>query len=140
LEPLHHYRLIHESPSTIISVGEQEIKFVKIFEYVKGARIEGKAPDGSVIKIATNITTNQGREFIYSEVTISNGSYEFVVPYSTEEPLDEGTNFDVFASQYKIQVGHLENEVIVWDRDMEKEIRINEDEIMNGKTIRVDLL
>ncbi len=140
LAPLHHYRLIHESPSTIITVGEQEIKFVKVFEYVKGARIGGTTPDGSVVEIATSITTNRGREFTYSERTISNGngSYEFVVPYSTEGPMEGGTNFDVFASPYKIRAGHVKNETVVWD--VEREVSVPEEAVMEGKTIKLDLL
>jgi asparagine N-glycosylation enzyme membrane subunit Stt3 len=111
---------------------------VKVFEYVKGAIIEGRTPNGSIVAIATNITTNQGREFVYSQTTISNGSYEFVVPYSTEGPIERGTNFDVLAAPYKIVAGHIENETIVWDR--EKEVEVNEREVMEGKTVRVDLL
>lgn len=147
LEPLQHYRLIHESPSTIIAVGGQEIKFVKVFEYVKGARIEGIAPNGTyVVEIATNVSTNQGREFTYSARTMpdSNGSYEyeFIVPYSTEGPIAGGTNFDVFAAPYyKIRAGHLDlengNGTMVWDA--EKEISVPEEAVMEGKTISVDL-
>jgi len=137
LEPLRHYRLIHESPSTIISFGGQEIKFVKTFEYVKGARIEGTAPNGSFVEVSTNITTNRGREFVYSARKISNGSYEFVVPYSTEGPVDGGTNFDVFASPYKIRAGHLENETVAWGDA--KEVNVPEEAVMEGKTIRVDV-
>ena len=142
LEPLQHYRLIHESPSTIIAVGGQEIKFVKVFEYVKGARIEGTAPNGSLIEVSTDVSTNQGREFTYSGRTMadSNGSYEFIVPYSTEGPIAGGTNFDVFASSYKIRAGHLDlengNATMVWDVE---EVSVPEEAVMEGKTIRVDL-
>ncbi len=114
------------------------VSFVKVFEYVKGARIEGTAPDGSVIEITTDITTNQGREFIYSQTTISNGSYEFVVPYSTTGPIEGGTNYNVLAAPYKIRAGHIENETIVWD--MEKEVEVAEREVLEGKTVRVDLV
>ena len=111
---------------------------VKIFEYVKGARIEGTAPNGSIVEIATNVTTNQGREFVYAERMTSNGSYEFVVPYSTEGPVEEGTNFDVFVAPYKIRAGHVENATVVWD--VEKEWSISEEAVMEGNTIRVDLV
>jgi len=111
---------------------------VKVFEYVKGAIIEGSAPNGYIVAIVTNITTNQGREFIYSQITISNGTYEFIVPYSTERPIKGGTNFDVLAAPYKIIAGHLENETMVWD--IEKEVEVNEKEVMEGKTVRGDLL
>nr|QNO55094.1 dolichyl-phosphooligosaccharide-protein glycotransferase 3 [Methanosarcinales archaeon ANME-1 ERB7] len=114
------------------------VSFVKVFEYVKGARIKGSAPNGSIVAIVTNITTNQGREFIYSQTTISNGSYEFVVPYSTEGPVEGGTNFDVLASPYIMRSGHLENETIAWD--IEKEVEVDEREVIEGKTVSVDLL
>jgi dolichyl-diphosphooligosaccharide--protein glycosyltransferase len=114
------------------------VSFVKVFEYVKGARIEGSAPDGSIVAIVTNITTNQGREFIYSQTTISNGSYEFVVPYSTEGPVEGGTNYDVLATPYKIIAGHMENETIVWGTG--KKIEVGEKEVMEGETVRVDLV
>jgi dolichyl-diphosphooligosaccharide--protein glycosyltransferase len=125
--------LVRWTPSFI-----SPVSFVKVFEYVKGARIEGSAPNGSIVAIVTNITTNQGRKFVYSQITISNGSYEFVVPYSTEGPIEGGTNFDVFAAPYKIMAGHIENETIVWDR--EKEVEVDEKEVIEGKTVRVDLL
>ena len=134
IEPLQHYRLIHESPSTTITVDGHEIKYVKVFEYVKGARIVGNAPNGSLVDIATSITTKRGREFVYSTRMISNGSYEFVVPYSTEGPVEGGTNFDVFASPYKMRIGHIENETVVWDS--EKEVSVPEDVVMEGKIIR----
>ena len=116
------------------------VSFVKVFEYVRGARIEGRAPNGFIVGIATNITTNQGREFKYSQIAISNGSYEFVVPYSTEGPIErEGyTNFDVLAAPYVIRTGHKENETIIWDT--RKEVEVGEEEVMEGKTVRVDLV
>ena len=115
------------------------VSFVKTFEYVKGAKIAGTAPDGSVVEISANITTNQGREFVYSATTeVSNGTYEFVVPYSTEGPVAGGTNFDVFASPYKVKAGHIENETVVWG--MEKEVNVPEEAVMEGKKIKVDLL
>ena len=113
------------------------VSFVKVFEYVKGARIEVSAPDGSIVAIVTTITTNQGREFIYSQTTISNGSYEFVVPYSTEEPIEGGTNYDVLATPYMIRAGHMENEKIVWGTG--KEVEIREGDVIEGGTVWVDL-
>ncbi|NAS89940.1 hypothetical protein C4E24_09495, partial [ANME-1 cluster archaeon AG-394-G21] len=113
------------------------VSFVKVFEYVKGARIKGIAPNGSIVGIATSISTNQGREFMYSQIVISNGSYEFVVPYSTGGPIEGGTNYDVLATPYTIRVGHMENETIVWSTG--KEIEIGEGEVMDGETVRVDL-
>jgi len=115
------------------------VSYIKVFEYVKGAKIEGVAPDGSIVEVATNVTTNQGRRFVYYNRTIanSNGSYSFIVPYSTEGPIENGTNFDVLASTYKLRAGHIENGAPVWD--VEKAVHVPEEAVMNGKTINVDL-
>jgi len=127
--------LVQWTPSFVSPVSS-----VKIFEYVKGARIEGRAHNASVVEIMTNLTTNQGREFVYAQRTISdnNGSYCFIVPYSTEGPIEGGTKFDVLATPYKIRAGHIENQTMIWD--MEKEVRVKEKEVMEGKTVRVDLV
>ncbi|MHC1599694.1 MAG: hypothetical protein ACXQS5_02580, partial [Candidatus Methanospirareceae archaeon] len=116
----------------------EPVSFVKTFEYVKGATIAGTAPNDSVVEISTNITTSHGRDFVYSQRLDSNGSYEFIVPYSTEGPIEGGTNFDVLASPYKIKTGHIENETVVWD--FEREVSVPEEAVMEGKTIKVDLL
>ncbi|MBN1763339.1 MAG: hypothetical protein JW878_09765 [Methanomicrobia archaeon] len=118
----------------------QPVSFVKVFEYVEGARIEGTASNGSLITISTDITTNYGRTFTYALDTTAaaNDSYEFIVPYSTEGPMDGGTNFDVSVAPYTLKAGHFENDTIVWD--VEKEVRITEEEVIDGRTIRVDLL
>lgn len=117
----------------------QPVSFVKVFEYVEGARIKGTATNGSLIEISTGITTNQERNFTYSLETTANddGSFEFIVPYSTEGPIAGGTNFDASISPYTIRAGHFENETIVWD--VEKEVRVPEGAVMDGKTINVDL-
>ena len=116
----------------------EPVSFVKTFEYVKGARIEGTAPNGSFVEISTNITTNQGREFVYSERTLSDGTYEFIVPYSTEKPVDGWTSkgwtsFDVFASPYTIKA--IKNGTVM----SEVKKKISEEAVMEGKTLRVDL-
>nr|QNO54870.1 hypothetical protein GHJHFCIO_00020 [Methanosarcinales archaeon ANME-1 ERB7] len=136
LEPLRHYRLIHESPSNIIVMGGQPIKYVKVFEYVKGAKIKGTAPIGSLVEIATNVSTNRGRKFIYAERMMSNGTYEFTVPYSTEGPIGGGTNFDVFASPYAVSEGYVTNATVAWTEG--KEVNVLEEAVMEGKTITVN--
>jgi dolichyl-diphosphooligosaccharide--protein glycosyltransferase len=69
---LQHYRLVHESPSSTLDT----IKYVKIFEYVKGAHIKG---DG-IIEIPIMVISSQ-RQIIYRQQSI-NG--EFIVPYPTD--------------------------------------------------------
>ena len=72
---LQHYRLVHESPDNVFdTTAAVDVKYVKIFEYVKGAHIKG---DG-VIEVP--VETNTGRKFTYQQASV-NG--EFIVPYST---------------------------------------------------------
>jgi len=71
---LQHYRLVHESPDNVFSSDATNLKYVKIFEYVKGAHIKG---DGF---IEVPVVTDTGRTFVYRQASV-NG--EFIVPYST---------------------------------------------------------
>jgi dolichyl-diphosphooligosaccharide--protein glycosyltransferase len=71
---LQHYRLVHESPTTEYSSNTSTIQYVKIFEYVKGAHINGTG----IIDLP--LVTNTGRNFTYRQASV-NG--EFVVPYAT---------------------------------------------------------
>jgi len=78
------------------SIPEVDTGFVKIFEYVKGAKITGTASPNETVNINTTILTGQGRTFAYSQSTTSDseGRYEFTVPYSTEGPISGETQFD----------------------------------------------
>lgn len=71
---LQHYRLVHESPTDVFNSPAIDVKYVKTFEYVKGAHIKG---DG-IIEVP--VVSNTGRNFTYRQESI-NG--EFIVPYST---------------------------------------------------------
>jgi dolichyl-diphosphooligosaccharide--protein glycosyltransferase len=79
---LQHYRLVHESPNNVFgTTSVVDVRYVKIFEYVKGAHIKG---DG-IIEVP--VITNTGRSYIYRQESV-NG--EFIVPYSTT-----GNSYDV---------------------------------------------
>ncbi len=71
---LQHYRLVHESPNNVFSSTTVDVRYVKIFEYVKGAHIKGEG----IIEVP--VETNTGRTFTYRQASL-NG--EFIVPYST---------------------------------------------------------
>jgi dolichyl-diphosphooligosaccharide--protein glycosyltransferase len=87
---LRHYRLVHESPTNVYNSAAIDVKFVKVFEYVKGAHIKGSG----VISIP--LVTDTGRHFTYRQESI-NG--EFIVPYSTT-----GNPYGVKAEgQYRIE-------------------------------------
>ncbi len=95
ISSLRHFRLIHESPTDIntipleynpygtswnlllqsISKNHHDIRYVKVFESVKGARIRGNGT------ISLSIHTNTGRQFLYITKSISG---EFIVPYPTD--------------------------------------------------------
>jgi dolichyl-diphosphooligosaccharide--protein glycosyltransferase len=105
---LQHHRLVHESPTNVFSDGV-DVKYVKIFEYVKGARIKG---DGM---IGVSLISNTGRTFMYKQESV-NG--EFIVTYSTND-----NPYDVMAiSQYHI-IG------------TEKYYDVTEEAVMNGLSI-----
>lgn len=138
---LKNYRLVHESktnPNTQGGYREQLFKqiyntlyygnipvtnsgLVKIFEYVKGAQINGHASPNTEVTLSNQIKTNFDREFDYTQRNISNndGKYEFTVPYSTTEPLKGETNFDTKPiGKYKITYDNISKEVSVSDEDV----------------------
>jgi len=133
IEPLSHFRLVYESKRTVVSSGgdsEDIIKAIKIFEYVKGAKIKGKAKSGTEVIISTEIETNQDRKFVYQKNTeAEDGHFEFIVPYSTfgeEGRLPDQTQFVVFAQPYKIKI-----------KDKEIEVNISEKDVLEGRTIEI---
>jgi dolichyl-phosphooligosaccharide-protein glycotransferase len=80
---LQHYRLVHESPTNVFTNPAFNLKYVKTFEYVKGAHIKGEG----VIEVP--VISNTGRNFTYRQQS-ANG--EFIVPYSTtDNPYDVKT-------------------------------------------------
>jgi oligosaccharyl transferase (archaeosortase A-associated) len=112
---LQHYRLIHESMNNATATVFPEsapailpdIKYVKIFEYVKGAHISGEG----IIEVP--VVTNTGRAFVYRQESV-NG--EFVVPYSTT-----GNRYDVKATgPYHIA-------------GTSRYITVTEDDVLTGK-------
>ncbi|MCD4808287.1 MAG: hypothetical protein K8R17_00140 [Methanosarcinales archaeon] len=148
---LKHYRLVHESqanPNTRGGNEEQRCKalynmlyngnlqventgFVKIFEFVDGATITGSAPDGTKIKISNNIMTNQGRLFTYTQTAIvENGTYRFVVPYSTLGPIPGETNFDTRPT----------GPYTITSEDVSKTVYVVEQDVLDGGTVTVDMV
>jgi dolichyl-diphosphooligosaccharide--protein glycosyltransferase len=99
--------------------------YVKIFEYVKGAKITGKVDDSvREVVISANITTNQNRTFVYNQVSkVVDGRYELIVPYAQE------TVYPVKASEYKIIAGNESKVLSLADSDIE-----------SGRTIILDFV
>lgn len=71
---LQHFRLVFESSQNVYNAVTPDIKYVKVFEYVQGARIAGEGT------ITVDLKANTGRTFTYRQESV-NGV--FVVPYST---------------------------------------------------------
>ena len=72
---LRHYRLVHESPTNVVPAGAGwDIRYVKVFEYVPGARVQGTGV------IALDLVSDTGRSFTYRQASTDG---EFIVPYST---------------------------------------------------------
>jgi len=116
LPALHQYRLVHESldDASVKSFPESDpitladIKYVKIFEFVKGAQISGEG----IIELP--VITNTGRTFVYRQES-ENG--QFIVPYPTS-----GSPYDVRATaEYHIvgtsrYITVTENDVVEGNR------------------------
>jgi len=140
---LEQYRMVHETPAAntaeagykqvynVLFGGNVEVVntgYVKIFEYVDGATITGQAPDGEKVTITNTIRTTTGRTFEYSQsTTVTDGTYEFVVPYSTEGPMSGQTQFDTAPTgSYKVSFG-----------DTTESVRVSESAVLNGGEIEV---
>jgi len=99
---------------------------------VKGAHITGSAPVNQTVSLSLKVKTNQGREFTYTQKTISSGTYEFIVPYSTEGPIPPergGTDFDTKpVGKYVITAGNISREVAVEERD-----------VLDGGTVKTNI-
>jgi len=107
-----HYRLVHESNSTVGTFGGTEVKYVKIFEYVTGANITVRGNGNATVSL--KVVTNQNRTFNYTQSAIINGSHTFVVPYST--------NWTLYGVQtgnaYTVTVGNATQSLAVSESDV----------------------
>ena len=84
-------------------ITESDTGYVKIFEYVPGAKITGTAPPNSTATLSIPILTNQGRTFEYVQTATAtpDGTFTLIAPYSTDGPIapaDGGTLFDTAPS------------------------------------------
>jgi dolichyl-diphosphooligosaccharide--protein glycosyltransferase len=125
VEPLKNYRLIHESKSVMpITIGDDPVRFVKIFEYVEGADLVVSPSFGSNETFATatvEVLTNQGRTFNYTQPAFASddGKFHFTLPYSTQGPIEGETQFDTMPTgPYLLEVGGVRREVQVTERDV----------------------
>jgi len=141
---LKHYRMVYESaPSTWIEelfyrkifnsvyskkfgfkVNETPTGYVKVFEFVNGAIVKGKA-SGDYVVAKVKVKTNQGRVFEYvQKVKVVNGTYELVLPYAQD------TKYPVKpVGDYEIESGGVV-----------KKLRLSDEDVEEGKVIELDLI
>lgn len=111
---LQHFRLVHETATYVVGgyvtgANEGGTAYVKTFEYVPGAVINGEG----IIEV--DVITNNGRTFTYRQESV-NG--QFILPYSTT-----GSSYDVkTTSLYRI-VG------------TDQTFAVSEEAVLNGLTI-----
>ena len=86
IRAMERFRLVHETPTTALTLGARELKRFKVFEYVRGALLTGHTDPGADVTAEVAVRTNQGRTFIYRTTTVSDesGRFSLRVPYSTE--------------------------------------------------------
>jgi dolichyl-diphosphooligosaccharide--protein glycosyltransferase len=117
-------RLIHESTDP---AKEESLKNdVKVFEYVPGARLAGTASPNQSVTANLELSSNTGRKFTYQNKTAadSNGLFEIIVPYSTE---DTGNGIKA-NSAYSIIAG---SNVTVTG------IQVSENDVLEGRKVEV---
>lgn len=103
-----------------------DIKYFKLFERVRGARIVGKGTPGLPVTVSVRMTTNFDRVFDYVTLTRTgpDGAFRVVVPYASE-----GTGYPVRAvSQY---LAMNEREAAFF--------RVGEKDVTEGREVRIDL-
>lgn len=119
---LSHFRLIHES-NTIVGQNPPTSS-LKIFEYVPGALIRVSNAPGKKVVALLNMTSNQGRKFIY----VNEGTSEVRVPYSTEK------RYGTYAiTPYLVVSGNDSTSI------KRRNINVTEDDVLHGKVIEVTL-
>ncbi len=107
-----HYRLVHESNSSVGTLGGTEIKYVKTFEYVNGTKI--KVTGNGNTTLSLNVTTNQNRTFNYTQSAFVNGTHTFIVPYSTNWT----SNGMQTGNAYNVTVGNSTKSIAVSESDV----------------------
>ncbi|WP_292374013.1 oligosaccharyl transferase, archaeosortase A system-associated [Methanosarcina sp. UBA411] len=117
-------RLVHESDALKEKNGIKNN--VKVFEFVPGARLSGTAGPEQNITATLELSSNTGRKFTYQNKIVSdkNGSFEIIVPYSTEN-MEGGVDA---LSAYSLNAG--ENVTV-------SDIQVTENDILEGKTVEV---
>jgi len=81
---LEQHRLLYEA-GPAIRTGPTGPSAFKVFEYVRGAVISGRAAPGGTVRVKLRMRSNRAREIVYSATAkaAEDGEYLLRVPYST---------------------------------------------------------
>ena len=118
------YRLLSESPATVPVMQFTASKY-KLFGVVPGATLHARgAASGSTVSATVPVETDTGRVFLWTTRGVAgpSGAAELRVPYAS------GRNGRVLAGRYAVS-----------DGKRKREISVSEPQIVQGKTIVVDL-
>jgi asparagine N-glycosylation enzyme membrane subunit Stt3 len=101
----------------------------KLFEYVKGAVIEGKTLPNQKLSVFVLVETNTLRKFIYKQTTISNkdGFYSFIVPYGKNDDVPPG----------KKNITRAISDYVIMNKNKPIKFEVKEKDILNGNKIRI---
>lgn len=130
---LKHFRLVFESENPdIFPYHFNEVKEYKIYEYVKGVRIEAKTDPKKLIYIKADFITNWDRPFTWEASTYADekGNFTGFLPYAT----GEDNIFIKPMSPYIITDGKKYIELVVTNEDVYKGRLINID-LSKGKVL-----
>ena len=120
------YNAVYMKKLGLPAVNITSTGYVKIFEFVRGAKVIGKVGKNiSVVTVNATVTTNKGRSFEYvQKVKVGqDGTFELVLPYAQK------TIYPVKPSPYYVKAGNVTKTLVLTDEDVEK-----------GKTIELDLI
>jgi asparagine N-glycosylation enzyme membrane subunit Stt3 len=88
----------------------------KVFEYVAGARVVGRAAPGARVRATLPVRTNRRREFSYTAHAVASGDgrYEFRLPYANSD----GPSGVRVGPHYTLECGGETARVSVDERDV----------------------
>ena len=97
--------------------------YVMLFEIVEGAKLVGHAEPGTVVKVALDITPQNGRRFSYSDRVLANadGEYTFRLPY----PNEPFSSVVQSGDHYTLRVGKQSSSVVVSEEAVSTGSRID---------------
>ncbi|HEY6838956.1 MAG TPA: hypothetical protein VI389_09455, partial [Geobacteraceae bacterium] len=79
------YRLVYESATTYLYPDTGEVSHFKIFEFLPGARMEGRGAPGATVELELSLNSPIGRVFTYRDRGFvgADGRFSLRVPYAT---------------------------------------------------------